>query len=128
MHNAFRRDLNRLRIIATDAATDPAALAALRTAWQTFSEYLVIHHTAEDDTLWPISGERLGDRTDRATLLTDMVDEHAQLDPLLAAVETDLAEGHTSVLPMRFERLAEVLVAHLDHEETAALPLTRSRH
>lgn len=125
VHNAFRRDLNRLRIIATDAVTDPAALAALRTTWQTFSEYLLIHHTAEDETLWPILRERLGDRTDRAALLTDMVDEHAQLDPLLATVTADLAEGHTAALPMRFDRLAEILTAHLDHEESAALPLIR---
>ncbi|MFQ6331400.1 hemerythrin domain-containing protein [Nocardia sp. CWNU-33] len=122
VHNAFRRDLLRMQAAATEVGDDPAALTALRAGWRTFSEYLTIHHTSEDEVLWPTLQAKPDAHT---ALLTQMAQEHAQLDPLLEQIEQDLAQASTTHLVARLERLAEVLIGHLDHEEGAALPLVR---
>ncbi|MFX0581219.1 hemerythrin domain-containing protein [Nocardia nepalensis] len=118
VHNAFRHDLAAMSELVT--AEDPVALDTLRTRWHTFSTYLNIHHTAEDQTLWPLLEAKLGTRT---TLLTDMTEEHARLDPLVEKIETALAQSFSTELPALLAQLSETLAAHLDHEESAALPL-----
>ena len=82
VHNAFRRDLNRMQAAAAQA-DDPAARTALRAGWATFSRYLTVHHTAEDQMLWPPMRTKLLDRTDETDLLVEMADEHSRLDPVL---------------------------------------------
>jgi hypothetical protein len=123
-HNAFRRDLNRMQAAAAQA-DDPAARTALRAGWATFSRYLTVHHTAEDQTLWPPMRTKLVDRTDETDLLVEMADEHSRLDPVLLEIDDNLAQGATSRLVALFDELAAVLTGHLDHEEAAALPLVQ---
>lgn len=118
VHNAFRRDVGRMRA----AATRSERLPALRATWQTFSRYLTIHHTAEDEILWPVMQAELGGPT---ALLADMADEHAQLDPLMAQITELLAHDKIDTLPAHFDKPSAVLIAHLEHEENAALPLVQ---
>jgi hemerythrin-like domain-containing protein len=61
---------------------------ALRDCWATFNRYLSVHHTAEDETLWPPMRAKLSGRGQDLGLLTEMVDEHARLDPLLREIVT----------------------------------------
>jgi hypothetical protein len=124
VHNAFRRDLNRMQAAAAQA-DDPAARTALRAGWATFSRYLTVHHTAEDEMLWPPMRTKLLDRTDETDLLVEMADEHSRLDPVLREIDENLARGATLRLVALFDELAAVLTGHLDHEEAAALPLVQ---
>ncbi|WP_329172286.1 hemerythrin domain-containing protein [Streptomyces sp. NBC_01477] len=119
-HDAFRRDVARL-ITAADARTgDPAAF---RHGWADFARYLTIHHTAEDNSLWPPIRARVGGDAGRVALLDAMEAEHAVLDPLMDSVGEQLETGDTSRLRATLEELAAALTAHLAHEETEGLPL-----
>ena len=52
VHKAFRRELARMQAAAAQA-DNPRLHQALRDSWTTFNQYLTIHHTAEDEMLWP---------------------------------------------------------------------------
>ncbi|WP_225724969.1 MULTISPECIES: hemerythrin domain-containing protein [unclassified Nocardia] len=123
VHNAFRRELRRFRSAAADSVDNPEAFAAVRDGWRTFNRYLTVHHTVEDEILWPALQSKLSEDSIGTALLIEMAAEHARLDPLLSAIDADLADGRTADLAARFDNLAEVLEDHLTHEETAALPL-----
>jgi hypothetical protein len=124
VHNAFRRDLAHMQAAAAHAG-DPAARTALRAGWATFSRYLTVHHTAEDEMLWPPMQAQLGDRPDETDLLVEMADEHSRLDPVMREIDDDLVRGPPSRLVALFGELAAVLTGHLEHEEAAALPLVQ---
>jgi len=103
VHDAFRRELRRL----TDHTGDQNPLG-----WQLFTRFLRVHHTAEDDALWP--------RVSPHPVLDEMAAEHATIDPLVAVVETALRSGadHRPAAAA----LRDGLTAHLRHEEEVALP------
>ncbi|WP_062430011.1 hemerythrin domain-containing protein [Herbidospora daliensis] len=112
-HDALRRELDRIaRLTET-----PGGLLKATVTWDLFTTYLHIHHTSEDDALWPALREVVPE-TDLA-LLDAMEAEHGVIDPALAAVEAstpaDVAEN-VAVLRDR-------LTAHLRHEERETLPL-----
>ncbi len=48
-HDAFRRDLRRLAAVKADRTAGPA----VRVGWATLKNQLHVHHTAEDEWLWP---------------------------------------------------------------------------
>ncbi|MCQ4044517.1 hemerythrin domain-containing protein [Streptantibioticus rubrisoli] len=121
-HNAFRRDLT-LLVSASDGTQNWAAYKA---GWQTFKNYLTIHHTAEDVALWPIMRKKLANRPDDLRLLEEMEAEHAELDPMMDAVDTAIAESNRLRLREYTEDLSTTLLGHLDHEEAEALPLLQS--
>ncbi|GLX94789.1 hemerythrin domain-containing protein [Herbidospora sp. NBRC 101105] len=113
LHDALRRELDRVaRLTET-----PDGLLKATVTWELFTTYLHVHHTSEDDTLWPAL-RKVVPETDLA-LLDAMEAEHSVIDPALAAVESsgpgDLAEN-VAVLRDR-------LTAHLRHEEHETLPL-----
>ncbi|WP_063820499.1 hemerythrin domain-containing protein [Nocardia aobensis] len=126
VHNAFRRDLTRMQAAAAEA-DDRATRAALRKTWTTFSRYLSVHHLAEDEMLWPPLQAKLSEGVAEETLLVEMAHEHAQLDPLMKEIDEALAHGSASRLIRLFEDLGTVLTGHLDHEESAALPLVQQK-
>jgi hypothetical protein len=118
-HDAFRRDLERL---AAAVAAGRAATPAVRAGWENFKHQLHIHHTAEDSELWPRTRERAAGRPRDLALLDAMEAEHSRIDPLLAAVDSALADGAPE-LPDLVRALGATLDDHLKHEEDSALPL-----
>jgi iron-sulfur cluster repair protein YtfE (RIC family) len=127
-HDAFRRDLAHLARTASRRPAqldEPARRTAVQAGWELFKTQLHIHHTAEDADLWPRMRTHLANRPDDLALLQAMQDEHARIDPLLAAVEGAFADrdgGHQG-LGDTVDALASTLYGHLGHEERDVLPL-----
>jgi len=109
-HDALRRDLG--RIAQMETRTD---------GWDLFELLLHVHHTAEDDELWPVVREAVADRPDDLELLRAMIEEHAALQPLLGTIDEALDRGDSA--PQARAQLATRLQEHLEHEEQGALPL-----
>ncbi|MEV7192637.1 hemerythrin domain-containing protein [Streptomyces sp. NPDC093510] len=118
-HDAFRRDLERF---AAAVASGRAGTPQVRAGWENFKRQLHVHHTVEDAVLWPRVAAQVSDRPDDQKLLAEMEAEHAQLDAVLAAVDTGMSGGGAD-LGERVDRLAQALGSHMRHEEDAALPL-----
>ncbi|WP_432937113.1 hemerythrin domain-containing protein [Kribbella sp. CA-253562] len=122
LHDAFRRDAERLaRVAARFAGDDPDRRAALLVGWRLFSGELHHHHGVEDNRIWPQARERCG--TEALAVLQAMEDEHALVDPAISAVEATFEEPDCASLPDAVEHLVGVLRSHLDHEERYALPV-----
>jgi iron-sulfur cluster repair protein YtfE (RIC family) len=122
-HDALRRDLGRL---TTAAAAGRARIPTVRAGWENFKAQLHVHHTVEDDDLWPRLYRALADQPAAVTLLQEMEAEHSVLDPLLSAVDDALTGRPEQPLDARLQDLATALDAHLTHEENRALPLIQS--
>ena len=129
-HAAFRRDLAQLARAAMFAdLPDPGRRASVQAGWQLFKRQLHIHHTAEDEIVWPALRERLTRSEHAQSVLDAMEAEHRQIDPLLAAVDAAFARadhGHRAdvrAIGDAADALAGSLTAHLTHEERDGLPL-----
>jgi iron-sulfur cluster repair protein YtfE (RIC family) len=118
-HDAFRRDLTRL-LQAADA--DRADSIGVQAGWANFKRQLSVHHTVEDEALWPRVQAASAGRADAAEILAAMAAEHGRLDSLLEAVDTAMAQ-RSAALPEIASGLASGLDGHMRHEEEAALPL-----
>jgi hypothetical protein len=118
-HDAFHRDLRRLAAAVEAGQTaDPA----VRAGWATFKNQLHVHHTAEDEFLWPPLRAKVT-RPEDVAVLDAMQAEHARIDPLLSQVDTSLAATGLAGLAENARTLTAGLAAHMDHEEDQALPL-----
>lgn len=125
LHDALRRELERVARVAARTGGDPRRVLRTAAGWELFKKFLRVHHTTEDDTLWPVMRRELADRPDDLALLDAMEEEHAAIDPLLAAVDAAVADRDHGA-----ERLADVIDAlatslrlHLRHEEADGLAL-----
>lgn len=124
-HDGLRRDAATIAKSAAITGDDPSRLTATHFGWDLFKRFLVIHHTAEDDVLWPKMRAVLGDRTDDIEMLDAMEAEHDRIDPLIAAIDAAIADeenGHANLADATDAFVTE-LNAHLTHEEKDALPL-----
>lgn len=110
VHDALRRESAQVARLATNKGGVAATVG-----WEMFSTYLRVHHTTEDDILWPALRAAAG--PGEQALLDAMEAEHAVLDPLIAAIDAgrEVAE--------RADALVTALHTHLRHEETEVLPL-----
>ena len=144
-HNAFRRDLTRLaRAAAAADLSDPAKRQSVAAGWELFKHELHLHHTAEDEIIWPVLRPRLAYSENALSVLDAMEEEHERIDPLLAAVDAAFqgeagemgpagSGGSPGVVPPSQpgeDRLADVIdvlastvTGHLAHEERDGLPL-----
>jgi hypothetical protein len=122
-HDAFRRDLTRLARTAAAAAnlSDPARRQSVAAGWELFKHQLHLHHTAEDELIWPVLRPRLAHSPAAQDTLDAMEAEHEQIDPLLAAVDAELAGGDRAADVI--DALTSALTGHLAHEERDGLPL-----
>jgi hypothetical protein len=126
-HDAFRRDLASLARAASAAdRADPGRREAVGNGWEVFKRQLHFHHTSEDRYIWPRLGERLARSENARSTLEAMEEEHAQIDPLLAAVDAAFADPAGNRLADAVDELATALHGHLAHEERDALPLIGS--
>jgi Hemerythrin HHE cation binding domain len=107
MHAAFRRDLARL---------DDGEIER----WDNFRIQLDLHHRAEDDDLWPMLRGTIDD-----DLLDSMVGEHAAIPPVLTAVDDAITRHQPAEAALT--ELRQLVLAHLENEETAVLPLIERR-
>jgi iron-sulfur cluster repair protein YtfE (RIC family) len=125
IHDALRRELIRIARYTSRTSDDPMRILRTAVGWEMFKTYLHAHHTAEDETLWPVMAQVLADRPADLALLEAMEAEHAAIDPLVTAVDTALADRADG--PRRIgglvDALRSTLGGHLTHEETQALPL-----
>ncbi|MFI6291265.1 hemerythrin domain-containing protein [Nonomuraea sp. NPDC050790] len=124
-HDALRRDLERLARLTARTGDDPRHLLRSAAGWEMFKRYLHIHHSTEDAFLWPVMQAALAGRSAELALLAAMEDEHAAIDPLLAAVDAALADrdsGHERLGDL-VDALGTVLTGHLKHEESETLAL-----
>lgn len=124
IHDAFRRELDRLSRVAAGAGDDPVTVMRAALGWKLFKTYLTIHHTTEDATVWGLMEERLAEAPDRAVLAA-MEAEHAAIDPLLTGIDEAIAdrESGSERLGGLVEELATSLRQHLKHEEDEGLDL-----
>ena len=135
-HEALRRDLTGLaRAAARAPRSGPAQSEAVLRGWAVFQRQLHIHHTAEDELVWPALRERLAASDGAQSVLDAMEAEHQQIDPLLAAVSQAMDGARPDGAAQNGGRLADTVLAdtvdvltmalhgHLAHEERDALPL-----
>jgi uncharacterized protein YndB with AHSA1/START domain len=137
MHYAFRRDLSDFAgAVSGTELSDRGRWAALRQRWERFAEVLHKHHVGEDAGLWPLLRARAAAAGDEAAVSTldAMEAEHARIDPLLDAVRDGFAElardatdAGRAAQAHRVSVTAELLDAHLGHEERDAMALVQ-RH
>ena len=91
-HDAFRRDLTRLARTASAAnLAEPARRQSVTAGWELFKRELHMHHTAEDEIIWPALRPRLAHSAAALSVLDAMEAEHGLIDPLLAAVDAQFA-------------------------------------
>ncbi|HTX28272.1 MAG TPA: hemerythrin domain-containing protein [Streptosporangiaceae bacterium] len=123
-HDAFRRDLTRLARTAGSAnLSDPARRESVAAGWDLFKRQLHMHHTAEDEIIWPVLRPRLAHSPAGLSVLDAMEAEHELIDPLLAAVEVQFAGAGGDRLADAIGALTSALTGHLGHEERDGLPL-----
>jgi hypothetical protein len=130
-HNAFRSDLTSLARAAQDPGRhSPDRQRSVAAGWELFKRQLHLHHTAEDDLIWPALRERLRHSANALSVLAEMEAEHERIDPLLAAVDGGFAaaagpagQPDADRLAGAVGELAAVLTGHLAHEEKDGLPL-----
>ncbi len=139
-HRAFRRDLAKLvRAAAVADLDDPAKRQSVAAGWELFKRELHLHHTAEDELIWPALRPRLAHSENALSVLDAMEEEHERIDPLLTAVDAAFAQrdgtpggaagaaaddwpGEDRLADV-VEVLASTLTGHLAHEERDGLPL-----
>ena len=123
-HDAFRRDLTRLvRAAAAADLSDPARRRSVAAGWELFKHELHLHHTAEDEVIWPVLRPRLAHSEHALSVLDAMEEEHERIDPLLASVDAAFAQPGEDSLADVIDALVSTLTGHLAHEERDGLPL-----
>lgn len=133
IHHAFRRDLDRFRdAVRLTPVEDHDSWQALARRWERLAGILHHHHTVEDDHIWPLVRRRVEERSEPGGLavLQAMEDEHEVIDPALEACGRGLAamaespsEDQRNALDVHVSTTRTLLLEHLRHEETEALPL-----
>lgn len=128
VHDAFRRELERIARICARTDDDPKRILRAAIGWRMFKTYLRIHHTTEDETVWGVMAQELADRPDDLALLAAMEAEHAAIDPVLNAIDGALADRDRGPKQLGglVDELATNLNAHLKHEEAEGLRLIDS--
>ena len=120
-HDAFRRDLG--RFTAASAAGTAHSLESARAGRP--SRLSSCCTTASRTRTWPRVRRAAAGLPSGLALLYEMEAEHAQIDPLLTAVD-DALTGSGGNLARHVAGLTSTLEWHLKHEEEAALPLIQS--
>ncbi|WP_248964743.1 hemerythrin domain-containing protein [Sphaerisporangium perillae] len=128
-HRAMRGDVRRLAVTMAEVAggrqpCDQARAAAIAGFVTKLCESIHHHHTTEDTVMWPVLERSAGAEVD----LSDLTDDHAELDPLLNEVHTaavafmtDRSQAHR--LAAVLATLADLLDGHIEEEERTLFPI-----
>ena len=127
IHGAFRRDLDRfVGALAAFRTGDSTRAQQLRRAWENFDHQLTDHHEGEHEIAWPAL-ESVG--VSHETIV-QMDAEHELMAAALVETRTAMlalaaTPGHVEVQKARtaMDRLREVTITHLDHEEQEIEPV-----
>jgi hemerythrin-like domain-containing protein len=123
-HDAFRRDLQKMAVVATPAnLRNPVRYESIMNGWQLFKDQLHNHHSHEDRFLWPRLRRRLATSESALSMLDEMDAEHAVIDPLLAGVDRAFERPEEVDVAAMIDELTSKLSFHLTHEEREAMPL-----
>ena len=128
IHRIFRRQFAEVGALVPEVpARDRARVDAVAGHLEFLLDGLHMHHTTEDDYIWPKLLDRVG--ADEAEVHR-MEEQHGQVDASVAEVRAALApwvaaptEATSDELAGRIGRLLEVLEQHLDEEEREVVPL-----
>jgi iron-sulfur cluster repair protein YtfE (RIC family) len=127
-HDALRRDLDCISRVTARTDDDPKAILRTAAGWEMFQSYLHVHHSTEDEMLWPPLRGVLSDDSYANAVFQAMEAEHARINPLLDAIDAALVDRDSG--PARLGELADALASalrsHLDHEEKEGLPVIDS--
>jgi iron-sulfur cluster repair protein YtfE (RIC family) len=132
VHRAFRREFGLVpQLVRAVPAGDTARAAVLARHARLILEGLHLHHTSEDDILWPLLLERCppdAELVERMEAQHSAVDGYIQqLTPALVRWEAEARPAVAEEVASTFESLRAALVEHLDEEEREILPLA-ARH
>jgi hemerythrin-like domain-containing protein len=127
IHRVIRREIGALPGLVRAAAGNPQRSKVVGAHAKEMLEFLHVHHSGEDELLWPVLRPRVRLEDD---LLDRMAAQHAQIAEAIDAVQAELPGWTASADPEAGERMAtrleaatEVLLAHLKEEEERILPL-----
>lgn len=116
IHDQFRAASERLALLVTGAAE--ADLRRVASAFMPLAQTLHHHHHAEEATLFPLVQRRSGVAPEQ------LVTDHEALTSAIAAVEESLSTGaNKERARAAVATFGEVLVAHLDREESLVIPI-----
>lgn len=128
VHRVFRRELIDLsRLIRRVAPGDVERAAVVAGHARLILSGLHLHHTSEDDLLWPKLLERAAPSGD---LVAHLQTQHGNVEARLDAVARLLARWEAEARPAVAEETADafddlhvLVVEHLDDEERTILPI-----
>lgn len=128
IHRIFRCQFAEVRALVPEVpATDATRVEAVADHLEFLLEGLHMHHTTEDDHVWP---KLLGRAGLDAPLVERMEEQHRQIDASVSEVREALSvwrAGPTSALSStlvaRLSEFLRVLEGHLDEEEQDVVPL-----
>jgi hemerythrin-like domain-containing protein len=128
IHRIFRRQFAELQALVQEVpAGDAMRVGAVADHLGFLIDGLHMHHTTEDDLIWPKLLDRAG--LD-APLVERMEEQHRQIDASVAEVRaamsawrSELTQATSSALADRIGEFLVVLEGHLDEEEQVVVPL-----
>jgi len=136
-HRGMLADSDRFATILTDIAVGgPCSrrrASAIGAYLRDFADSTHHHHTVEDDVLWPLIVEAVGDAVD----LSDLTDDHDGLDPLLDRLRdltarfvasyraADADPSTAAALGALLRDLHTLLSEHIAEEERVVFPIIR---
>jgi hemerythrin-like domain-containing protein len=123
-HDAFARDLRRL----AEACRGDRLSAKAVADWSMFERQLHVHHTSEDEALWPPLRAAIAaaGTVDELAVLDAMEREHAVIEPSLERVGELLQAADVDAIGREIALLTADLRGHMAHEERSALPLVEA--
>ncbi len=127
IHGAFRRDLDRfVGALTTFRPGDASRAQQLGKAWDNFDRQLTDHHEGEHEIAWPAL-QSIGVSE---AMVAEMDAEHDVMAAALADARTAMSalasspgQGEAATALSALERLRDVTVTHLDHEERELEPV-----
>jgi len=126
IHDALRRDLDRLEVVLQSPSTDERRTALCDHATWVL-DVLHHHHVGEDEGVWP---RVLAKRPDLQPIVDEMEAEHETLaaasDGLRAAASAYRQSGseeNRAAMAAAVTQMKEATLPHLEHEERETMPL-----
>ena len=128
MHNAFKREILRLRDGLRKAdLSDAKATEGMARRYKFFFVTLHQHHQGEDTFLWPNIRPKANPQ--EIVVLDAMEAEHGALASVLGAIDEDFktlsANSDKDQIAARLDELRTVLSGHTQHEEREGIPIVQ---